>query len=86
MIERRIFPETTIQLVKQYIQMLGVVQRQISEEEIFQRLKLALANEGRKVLRDGIAARSSDIGYLKCYGFPQYCGGPMFYADDLGWN
>jgi len=35
--------------------MLGVVQRQTSEEEIFQRLMLALANEGRKILRDGIA-------------------------------
>jgi 3-hydroxyacyl-CoA dehydrogenase len=68
--------------------MLGVAQRQISDEEIVQRLVLALANEGRKILRDGIAARASDIDivYLKGYGFPLHRGGPMFYADHLGWD
>jgi 3-hydroxyacyl-CoA dehydrogenase len=76
------------QVVKQHAQMLGVAQRQISDEEIVQRLVLALANEGRKILRDGIAARASDIDivYLKGYGFPLHRGGPMFYADRLGWD
>ncbi|MFZ6800176.1 3-hydroxyacyl-CoA dehydrogenase NAD-binding domain-containing protein [Undibacterium sp. Di24W] len=80
--------ELVNQLIKQHAQTLGVVQRQISDQEIVQRLVLALANEGRKILRDGIAARSSDIDivYLKGYGFPMHRGGPMFYADCLGWD
>jgi 3-hydroxyacyl-CoA dehydrogenase len=65
-----------------------VPQRQISDEEIVQRLVLALANEGRKILRDGIAARASDIDlvYLKGYGFPIHRGGPMYFAESLGWE
>ncbi|WP_395009680.1 3-hydroxyacyl-CoA dehydrogenase NAD-binding domain-containing protein [Undibacterium sp.] len=76
------------QLIKQHAQALGVKQRQISDEEIVQRLVLSLVNEGRKILRDGIAARASDIDivYLKGYGFPSHRGGPMFYADGLGWD
>jgi 3-hydroxyacyl-CoA dehydrogenase len=76
------------QLIRQHAQTLGIQQRQISDEEIVQRLVLSLANEGRKILRDGIAARASDIDivYLKGYGFPTHRGGPMFYADRLGWD
>jgi 3-hydroxyacyl-CoA dehydrogenase len=80
--------ELVNQLIKHHAQTLGVQQRTISDEEIVQRLVLALANEGRKILRDGIAARASDIDivYLKGYGFPLHRGGPMFYADHLGWE
>ena len=76
------------QLIRQHAQTLGIKQRQISDEEIVQRLVLSLANEGRKILRDGIAARASDIDivYLKGYGFPTHRGGPMFYADGIGWD
>jgi 3-hydroxyacyl-CoA dehydrogenase len=75
-------------LIQQHALTLGVKQRQISDEEIVQRLVLSLANEGRKILRDGIAARASDIDivYLKGYGFPMHRGGPMFYASGLGWD
>jgi hypothetical protein len=48
MTERRTQSEMTNQLVKQYTQMLGVLQRQIGDEEIVQRLVLALANEIKK--------------------------------------
>ena len=46
----------------------------------------ALANEGAKILDEGIALRASDIDmvYLTGYGFPPYRGGPMFYADTVG--
>lgn len=87
--DRTAYPSELVhQLIKQHAQTLGVTQRQISDEEIVQRLILALANEGRKILRDGIAARASDIDivYLKGYGFPSHRGGPMFYADHLGWD
>ena len=47
---------------------------------------LALANEGAAIVREGIAARPSDVDivYLNGYGFPTWRGGPMFYADTLG--
>ncbi len=64
----------------------GVARREIDDEEIIDRLTLALINEGAEILREGIAARPSDIDivYLNGYGFPAWRGGPMFYADTLG--
>jgi 3-hydroxyacyl-CoA dehydrogenase len=46
----------------------------------------ALANEGARVIDEGIAARAGDIDVIYCYGFgfPRRRGGPMFYADTLG--
>ena len=45
-----------------------------------------MVNEGAKILEEGIAIRSSDIDtiWLNGYGWPQYRGGPMYYADELG--
>ena len=45
-----------------------------------------MANEGFRILEEGIALRSVDIDviYLTGYGFPAYRGGPMFYAESLG--
>jgi 3-hydroxyacyl-CoA dehydrogenase len=64
----------------------GIQPRQISDEEIVQRLVLAMANEGALILEEGIASKASDIDmvYLTGYGFPLYRGGPMLYADMLG--
>ena len=38
------------------------------------------------VLEEGIAARAADIDvvWTSGYGFPRHLGGPMFYADTLG--
>jgi len=61
---------------------LGIERREISDEEIVDRLISALVDEGRKIVEEGIAQRSSDIDvvYVYGYGFPAYRGGPMFYA------
>jgi len=60
-----------------------VERREISDEEIVDRLISALVDEGRKILDEGIAQCSSDIDvvYIYGYGFPVSRGGPMFYAD-----
>ena len=60
--------------------------RKVADDEIVDRLILALVNEGARILEEGIALRASDIDlvYLTGYGFPLYRGGPMFYADTLG--
>lgn len=65
---------------------LGIVQRQIGDEEIVARCLLALVNEGASVLGEGIAARAADIDVIWCngYGFPRRRGGPMFHADTIG--
>jgi 3-hydroxyacyl-CoA dehydrogenase len=62
---------------------LGIERREISDDEIVTRLISALVDEGRKILDEGIAQRSSDIDvvYIYGYGFPVSRGGPMFYAD-----
>ena len=73
-------------IIEKYRNEIGVKPRPISDEEIVQRCLYALANEGARILEEGIALRASDIDmvYLTGYGFPPYRGGPMFYADSVG--
>jgi 3-hydroxyacyl-CoA dehydrogenase len=73
-------------IIEQYRQMKHVQARRVSNEEIVERLVNALADEGARIVEDGIAQRSSDIDvvYLSGYGFPAWRGGPMFYADQMG--
>ena len=64
----------------------GIERKALDEQYIVERCIFALVNEGAKILEEGIAQRSSDIDviYLNGYGFPAFCGGPMFYADSVG--
>ena len=64
----------------------SITPREISDEEIVNRLVLSLTNEGAKILEEGIANRASDLDmvYLTGYGFPIYRGGAMLYADMIG--
>jgi len=73
-------------MVNAYSKEIGVARRQISDQEINERLVFALVNEGARILEEGIALRASDIDmvYLTGYGFPLHRGGPMFYADTVG--
>ena len=65
---------------------LGMTPRPVSDEEIVDRLTLALANEGARILEEGIAQRASDIDVVYCfgYGFPRFRGGPMHVAETRG--
>ena len=49
-------------------------------------MTLALANEGARILEEGIAQRASDIDVVYChgYGFPRFRGGPMHAAEARG--
>ncbi|GGF58386.1 3-hydroxyacyl-CoA dehydrogenase [Terasakiella brassicae] len=64
----------------------GVTRKAMSDEEVLNRLSLALINEGFKILEEGIAQRASDIDVVYCfgYGFPKYRGGPMLFAQTRG--
>ena len=74
------------QLIRDTAKELGIEQRQVSDEEIVERLVYALVNEGARCLEEGMALRASDIDVIYCngYGFPVYRGGPMFYAQEVG--
>jgi 3-hydroxyacyl-CoA dehydrogenase len=65
---------------------VGLSRRKVSDEEIVQRALYSLINEGARILEEGIALRASDIDvvYLTGYGFPDFRGGPLFYADAVG--
>lgn len=64
----------------------GITTRSFSAEAIQRRLVAVMANEGAKVLDEGIAARPSDIDVtlVNGYAFPRRKGGPMYQADRLG--
>jgi len=65
---------------------IGVERREISDQEIVERLVYVMVNEAADLLAEGIAQRASDVDivYLTGYGFPMHRGGPMFYADTVG--
>ncbi len=79
-------PDTAVvEIIEQAASEFGIERREMSDEEIVERLISALVDEGRKILEEGIAQRSGDIDvvYVYGYGFPVSRGGPMFYADNV---
>ncbi len=78
--------QEVIQMIEAHRASLGIKPRNISDEEIVQRLVFSLVNEGAHILDEGIAARAGDIDmvYLTGYGFPIHRGGPMNYANEVG--
>jgi 3-hydroxyacyl-CoA dehydrogenase len=59
----------------------------VSDEEIIARCTRALADTGAELLRSGIALRPGDVDivWIYGYGFPPHHGGPMWYADEIGY-
>ncbi|HEY6325256.1 MAG TPA: 3-hydroxyacyl-CoA dehydrogenase NAD-binding domain-containing protein [Candidatus Cybelea sp.] len=62
----------------------GIAPRDVSDDEIRERLLRALVNRGTHLLEDGVALRPGDIDivYVYGYGFPPHHGGPMWYAAE----
>ena len=73
-------------MIAEHRKKLGVTPRNISNDEIVQRLVFSLVNEAAHILEEGIAAKASDVDmvYITGYGFPMHRGGPMLYADQVG--
>ena len=85
--DRKPIPDPEVEkIISDYRKEKNIQTRQISDEEIVERLIYALVNEAAYILEEGIALRASDVDmvYLTGYGFPAYRGGPMFYADTVG--
>lgn len=65
----------------------GIVRRDdITDAEIVERCLYPLINEGALIVEEGIAYRASDVDvvWTQGYGFPDYRGGPLFMADQIG--
>jgi 3-hydroxyacyl-CoA dehydrogenase len=64
----------------------NIERRVISDQEIIERCLYSMINEGAKILEEGVAARALDIDmvWIHGYGFPNWRGGPMFYAEQVG--
>jgi 3-hydroxyacyl-CoA dehydrogenase len=64
----------------------GVTQREVSKQEIFERLLYPMVSEGALILEEGIAQRASDIDlvWLNGYGWPAWTGGIMYWANHEG--
>ncbi len=78
-------PEVEV-LIKDFAVGKGVEQREVSDDEVLERLLYPMVNEGAKILEEGIAIRGSDIDvvWVNGYGWPMYRGGPMYWADNVG--
>ncbi len=73
-------------LIAEWAAKEGKEQREISKDEIHERLLYPMVNEGAMILEEGMAQRASDIDvvWINGYGWPLYTGGPMFWADTIG--
>ncbi|UYH54010.1 3-hydroxyacyl-CoA dehydrogenase NAD-binding domain-containing protein [Qipengyuania sp. SS22] len=74
------------QIIADFAAREGKEQREISKDEIRERLLYPMVNEGAKILEEGMAQRASDIDvvWINGYGWPLYTGGPMFWAQTIG--
>lgn len=74
------------QFIKDFAVSKGHEQREITDQEILERLLYPMVNEGAKILDEKIAIRGSDIDvvWVNGYGWPVYRGGPMHWADSIG--
>lgn len=74
------------ELVERYSSQHNIVRQHFDDIEVQQRLIAVLANEGQRIVQEGIASHTSDIDLVKIhgYGFPRWTGGPMHYASTQG--
>ena len=73
-------------MIRQFAIDRGHGQREVTDQEIMERLLYPMINEGAKILDEGIAIRGSDIDvvWVNGYSWPIYRGGPMHWADSVG--
>ncbi|NOE27875.1 3-hydroxyacyl-CoA dehydrogenase NAD-binding domain-containing protein [Ruegeria sp. HKCCD6157] len=82
----RVEDPEVVQISEELATLHGVAHRHIDDQEILERCLYPLINEGFLILEEGIATRSGDCDliWVNGYGFPNWRGGPMQYADEVG--
>ena len=83
--KREVDPEVS-ELVLAHARTRGITRREISPEEIQNRVLAAMVNEGAKIVAEGIAQRPLDVDVVMMngYGYPAWRGGPMHEGDRFG--
>ena len=78
--------DETLQIIGDFAAKQGKPQRDVSKDEIRERLLYPMISEGAKILDEGMAQRPGDIDtvWLNGYGWPAWTGGPMYWADHEG--
>ncbi len=56
-------------LIDETLQRLGRKRRNVSDEEILERMMYPMINEGARILEEQVAARPSDIDVIWLYGY-----------------
>lgn len=87
--KRRPIPDPeVIALIAEASKREGIERRDISDAEVRDQLIYPMINEGCKLVEEGLVTRASDIDIVWQYGYgwPSWKGGPMFYADSVGWD
>jgi 3-hydroxyacyl-CoA dehydrogenase len=76
------------EMIERLSRSAGVVRRSIADDEIIARTHYPMISEAFQIVDEGVAARLSDIDVIwtNGYGFPRDLGGPMYWAEQLGWG
>ncbi|WP_323770768.1 FAD-dependent oxidoreductase [Antarctobacter sp.] len=71
-----------------YSKVQGITRRSFDREEIVARILSVLANEGARIVEEGIAETEAAVDMVQIHGyaFPRWRGGPMQAAEELGWD
>ncbi|MEP6268666.1 MAG: 3-hydroxyacyl-CoA dehydrogenase NAD-binding domain-containing protein [Paracoccaceae bacterium] len=77
---------TVTTLIEGYSKDQGIARRAFSVAEIQVQLLTAMANEGARIVEEGVAQNASTVDVVKTagYGFPRHRGGPMHWANTIG--
>ncbi len=73
-------------VVEDLIRAHATAQHDFTQVEIQTQLLAAMANEGARIVEDGIAETPATVDVVKVagYGFPRWRGGPMHWAETAG--
>lgn len=76
----------TAEIVAEVQRASGLVPRLVEKEEIAERLVLRMVVEAHRVLEEGFVRSASDVDVAMVLGiaFPDFRGGPLKFAQDLG--
>jgi 3-hydroxyacyl-CoA dehydrogenase len=74
-------------IISRYSKAQGITRRDFDRDEIAGRILAVLANEGARIIEEGIAESDAEVDMVQIHGyaFPRWRGGPMHAAREHGW-
>lgn len=75
-------------VIREYSEAQGIQPRDFPRAEIVRRILAVLANEGARIVEEGIAETDAAVDMVQIHGyaFPRWRGGPMWTASETGWS